>query len=142
MLRIYYKTLNGNTVYLDSPLEQTRWLLSELTKEFYSKDTDDSLITPLPLEETSILTNIEKISEEIRGLKSNPDVVVDKEFETLSSILLAHSKNQLLQIIENRRNFLDSLSSLDGGKQDDLVVGEKKIQDQSKNKKREELWCI
>lgn len=139
MLRIYYKTLNGNTVYLDSPLEQTRWLLSELTKEFYSKDTDDSLITPLPLEETSILTNIEKISEEIRGLKSNPDVVVDKEFETLSSILLAHSKNQLLQIIENRRNFLDSLSSLDGGKQDDLVVGEKKIQDQSKNKKREEL---
>lgn len=141
MLRIYYKTLNGNTVYLDSPLEQTRWLLSELTKEFYSKDTDDSLITPLPPGETSILTNIEKIAEEIRGLKNDPDVVVDKEFETLSSILLTHSKNQLLQIIENR-NFLDALSGLDGGKQDDLVVGEKNVEDRSKNKKREELWCI
>lgn len=138
MLRIYYKTLNGNTVYLDSPQEQTRWLLSELTKEFYSKDTDDSLITPLPPGETSILTNIEKIAEEIRGLKNDPDVVVDKEFETLSSILLTHSKNQLLQIIENR-NFLDALSGLDGGKQDDLVVGEKNVVDRSKNKKREEL---
>ncbi|XP_066261807.1 ER degradation-enhancing alpha-mannosidase-like protein 3 isoform X2 [Euwallacea similis] len=127
MMRIYYKTLNPEGTHIDDPIEQTKWLLGELTKQYHAKD--DDLVSAAPASESSILANIEKVAEEIRNLRNDPVIKGDKEFEQLSSLLLMHGKSQLLQLMENR-NLLEALSGLEmeikEGVEDELVKSEKK----------------
>ncbi|CAG9768168.1 unnamed protein product [Ceutorhynchus assimilis] len=106
ILRVYYKTLSGDEIHLQDSVEQAKWLLSELSKEYYSQD-DDSLVKPSPASETSILANVDQLTKETR--KENQ--VLDKVFKLEKLSLLMDSLNEL-QMIENEEELLKVLTKI------------------------------
>ncbi|KAL1502333.1 hypothetical protein ABEB36_007489 [Hypothenemus hampei] len=108
LLRLYYKTLSGNDKFSNNPVEQTKWLLTELTKEYYSKN-DDSLIKVTPASETTIVTDLEQLIKdaEIKNTE-NTDKKPSINNEVPPKGLLA----QLKSINQNKASILQLLEEL------------------------------
>lgn len=100
ILKSYYKARTSG-VFENDPTEQAKWLLSELSKHYYSRD-DDSLIKATPTSQTSILADVEQLTK-------SETVVVEKGDQNIDSDLTKSSKIE--QMLE-RSKHLEKLSIL------------------------------
>lgn len=119
---MYYKTLSGDEIHLHDPTEQARWLLNELSKEYYSKE-DDSLVKAAPSSEISLLADIEQITSDKQDTPSKKDQAHDRKLKLDRLSFLMDNLNQL-QIFENQ-DFLSTLSKIQKGLSDELVTRDK-----------------
>ncbi|KAH1011282.1 hypothetical protein HUJ04_000690 [Dendroctonus ponderosae] len=116
MLKLYYRSRTSD-VFENDPAEQAKWLLSELSKHYYSRD-DDSLIKATPTSQTSILADVEQLtkSKTVEAEKGDKNIHPDSTKSSKIIQILERSKQ-----LEKLSILMENIDRLQMSQSEDLL---------------------